>query len=116
MAFSHVLPIASRGRAHGHGLIGNGGALSAEVGRTARSGGGPYVGVPAIQHGRSYPSHQSVESPADDRARWCKDWDRKMGEYETHANELVDAMKERHKDELTIFQENLLQKQQCPKV
>lgn len=58
----------------------------------------------------------SVESPADDRARWCKDWDRKMGEYETHANELVDAMKERHKDELTIFQENLLQKQQCPKV
>uniref|UniRef100_A0A7S2SB13 Uncharacterized protein n=1 Tax=Rhizochromulina marina TaxID=1034831 RepID=A0A7S2SB13_9STRA len=43
------------------------------------------------------------------------DWDRKMGEYETHANELVEAMRERHKAELREFQESLLQKQQRPK-
>ena len=39
-----------------------------------------------------------------------------MGEYESHANELVEAMRERQKAELMEFQENLLQKQQRPKV
>mmetsp|Transcript_93571 Transcript_93571/g.267722 ORF Transcript_93571/g.267722 Transcript_93571/m.267722 type:complete len:209 (+) Transcript_93571:173-799(+) len=43
------------------------------------------------------------------------DWDRKMGEYEQHANELVEAMRDRHKNELKEFQETLLQKQQRPK-
>ena len=39
-----------------------------------------------------------------------------MGEYEQHANELVEAMRDRHKNELKEFQETLLQKQQRPKV
>ena len=43
------------------------------------------------------------------------DWDRKMGEYETHASQLVEAMRDRHKSELKDFQQNLLQKQQRPK-
>merc|ERR1719230_927455 len=43
------------------------------------------------------------------------DWDRKMGDYELRASEIVETMRDRHKSELTIFQENLLQKQQCPK-
>merc|ERR1711865_737675 len=38
-----------------------------------------------------------------------------MGEYEQHANELVEAMRDRHKNELKEFQETLLQKQQRPK-
>ena len=42
-------------------------------------------------------------------------WDKKMTEYERHAEELVEAMKERHAAELRDFQSNLLQKQQRPK-
>jgi len=42
-------------------------------------------------------------------------WDKKMTEYERHAEELVEAMKERHAAELRGFQSNLLQKQQRPK-
>ena len=33
------------------------------------------------------------------------DWDRKMGEYETHASQLVEAMRDRHKIELKDFQQ-----------
>ena len=42
-------------------------------------------------------------------------WDKKMAEYEHHAQELVEAMKERHASELRDFQSTLLQKQQRPK-
>uniref|UniRef100_A0A7S2UZK5 Uncharacterized protein n=1 Tax=Fibrocapsa japonica TaxID=94617 RepID=A0A7S2UZK5_9STRA len=42
-------------------------------------------------------------------------WDRKMEEYEHHAQELVRAMKERHMAELREFQRNLLERQQRPK-
>jgi len=43
------------------------------------------------------------------------DWDRKMGDYELRASEIVETMRDRHKSELKDFQQNLLQKQQRPK-
>merc|ERR1719199_1731559 len=42
-------------------------------------------------------------------------WDKKMTEYERHAEELLEAMKERHAAELREFQRKLLGKQQKPK-
>ena len=42
-------------------------------------------------------------------------WDRKMGEYELHAEELVEAMKERHAAELRDYQRQLMGKQTRPK-
>lgn len=42
-------------------------------------------------------------------------WDKKMAEYESHAEELVEAMKERHAAELRDFQRKLLGKQIRPK-
>jgi len=42
-------------------------------------------------------------------------WDKKMAEYEEHADELVEAMRERHQGELREFQRKLLSKQQKPK-
>jgi hypothetical protein len=42
-------------------------------------------------------------------------WDRKMTEYETHAEELVEAMKERHASELRDYQRKLMGKQIRPK-
>ena len=42
-------------------------------------------------------------------------WDKKMTEYENHAAELVEAMKERHAAELRAFQGALLQRQARPK-
>lgn len=42
-------------------------------------------------------------------------WDKKMAEYETHAGELVEAMKERHGSELREFQGSQLQRQPRPK-
>jgi len=42
-------------------------------------------------------------------------WDRKMTEYETHAEELVEAMKERHAAELRDYQRKLMGKQIRPK-
>eukprot|EP00596_Hydrurales_sp_CCMP1899_P004576 CAMPEP_0119042068 /NCGR_PEP_ID=MMETSP1177-20130426/14328_1 /TAXON_ID=2985 /ORGANISM="Ochromonas sp, Strain CCMP1899" /LENGTH=250 /DNA_ID=CAMNT_0007008585 /DNA_START=219 /DNA_END=967 /DNA_ORIENTATION=- len=42
-------------------------------------------------------------------------WDRKMGEYEMHAEELVEAMKERHSAELRDYQRQLMGKQTRPK-
>lgn len=42
-------------------------------------------------------------------------WDSKMTEYETHVDELVVTMRDRHKTELLDFQKNLLEKQTKPK-
>lgn len=42
-------------------------------------------------------------------------WDRKMAEYETHALELVEAMKERHQAELRDYQRRLIGRQVRPK-
>lgn len=42
-------------------------------------------------------------------------WDRKMADYETHAEELVDAMKDRHAAELRDYQRQLMGKQIKPK-
>jgi cobalamin biosynthesis Mg chelatase CobN len=42
-------------------------------------------------------------------------WDRKMAEYETHAEELVEAMKERHGAELRDYQRRLMGRQIRPK-
>jgi len=42
-------------------------------------------------------------------------WDKKMHEYETHAEELVEAMKDRHAAELRDFQRKLMSKQIRPK-
>lgn len=42
-------------------------------------------------------------------------WDKKMAEYETHAEELVEAMKERHAAELRDYQRRLMTKQIRPK-
>lgn len=42
-------------------------------------------------------------------------WDKKMAEYETHAEELVEAMKERHAAELRDYQRKLMGKQIRPK-
>ncbi|KAJ8613954.1 hypothetical protein CTAYLR_008784 [Chrysophaeum taylorii] len=42
-------------------------------------------------------------------------WDKKMAEYEQHAGELVEGMKDRHATELRDFQSNLLQRQTRPK-
>jgi cobalamin biosynthesis Mg chelatase CobN len=42
-------------------------------------------------------------------------WDRKMAEYEAHAEELVEAMKERHASELRNYQRKLLGKEIRPK-
>ena len=42
-------------------------------------------------------------------------WDKKMQQYEDHADELVEAMQERHQGELREFQRKLLGKQQKPK-
>lgn len=42
-------------------------------------------------------------------------WDQKMAEYETHAEELVEAMKERHAAELRDYQRRLMTKQIRPK-
>lgn len=42
-------------------------------------------------------------------------WDKKMSEYEAHAEELVEAMKERHAAELRDYQRKLLGKQIRPK-
>jgi hypothetical protein len=42
-------------------------------------------------------------------------WDRKMGEYESHAEELVAAMRERHAAELRDYQRQLMGKQLRPK-
>lgn len=42
-------------------------------------------------------------------------WDKKMAEYESHAEELVEAMKERHASELRDYQRKLLGKEIRPK-
>mmetsp|Transcript_8839 Transcript_8839/g.13230 ORF Transcript_8839/g.13230 Transcript_8839/m.13230 type:complete len:268 (-) Transcript_8839:204-1007(-) len=42
-------------------------------------------------------------------------WDQKMAEYEAHAEELVEAMKERHAAELRDYQRRLMTKQIRPK-
>jgi len=42
-------------------------------------------------------------------------WDKKMAEYELHAEELVEAMKERHSAELRDYQRKLMGKQIRPK-
>ena len=42
-------------------------------------------------------------------------WDKKMAEYEQHAEELVEAMKERHGAELRDYQRKLMTKQIRPK-
>ena len=42
-------------------------------------------------------------------------WDRKMAEYETHAEELVEAMKERHGAELRDYQRRVMGRQIRPK-
>jgi cobalamin biosynthesis Mg chelatase CobN len=42
-------------------------------------------------------------------------WDNKMADYETHAEELVEAMKDRHGGELRDFQRKLMGKQIRPK-
>ena len=42
-------------------------------------------------------------------------WDKKMGEYETHAEDLVAAMKDRHGAELRDYQRQLMGKQIKPK-
>lgn len=42
-------------------------------------------------------------------------WDKKMAEYEAHAEELVEAMKERHAAELREYQRKLMTKQLRPK-
>jgi len=42
-------------------------------------------------------------------------WDKKMEEYEQHAQELIMSMKERHAAELRQFQQALLDRQQRPK-
>lgn len=42
-------------------------------------------------------------------------WDKKMKEYETHVEELVVNVRERHKTELMEFQHGLLEKQTKPK-
>lgn len=42
-------------------------------------------------------------------------WDRKMAEYEMHAEELVEAMKERHAAELRDYQRRLMGRQIRPK-
>lgn len=42
-------------------------------------------------------------------------WDKKMSEYEQHAEELVEAMKERHAAELRDFQRKLMSKEIKPK-
>jgi hypothetical protein len=42
-------------------------------------------------------------------------WDKKMGEYERHAEELIESMKERHAAELRDYQRQLISKQTRPK-
>jgi len=42
-------------------------------------------------------------------------WDKKMSEYEKHAEELLQAMKERHGNDLREFQQKLMEKQSRPK-
>jgi RNA polymerase-binding transcription factor DksA len=42
-------------------------------------------------------------------------WDRKMADYERHAEELIEAMKERHAAELRDYQRQLMGKQTRPK-
>jgi cobalamin biosynthesis Mg chelatase CobN len=42
-------------------------------------------------------------------------WDKKMAEYERHAEDLVEAMKERHAAELRDYQRKLMGKQIRPK-
>ena len=42
-------------------------------------------------------------------------WDKKMAEYELHAEELIEAMKDRHSSELREFQRKLMAKQIRPK-
>ena len=42
-------------------------------------------------------------------------WDKKMADYETHAEELVEALKERHAAELREYQRKLVGKQLRPK-
>lgn len=42
-------------------------------------------------------------------------WDKKMSEYEAHAEDLIVAMKERHASDLREFQKKLLSKQIRPK-
>lgn len=42
-------------------------------------------------------------------------WDQKMADYEAHAEELVEAMKERHAAELRDYQRRLMTKQIRPK-
>ena len=42
-------------------------------------------------------------------------WDKKMAEYEHHAEELIEAMKDRHSSELREFQRKLMAKQIRPK-
>ena len=44
-----------------------------------------------------------------------KDWDKKMNEYESNSEELVDTMKSRHVSELRDFQKKLLEKHVQPK-
>ena len=42
-------------------------------------------------------------------------WDRKMSDYERNADELIDAMKERHLSEFREFQKNINEKPSRPK-
>jgi len=42
-------------------------------------------------------------------------WDKKMADYEKHADEMVDVMKNRHQEELQDYQKELLSKQVKPK-
>lgn len=42
-------------------------------------------------------------------------WDKKMADYEKHADEMVDVMKNRHQEELQDYQKELLSKQAKPK-
>ena len=42
-------------------------------------------------------------------------WDRKMADYEQNAEELIEAMKERHGAELQDFQRKLMSKEMRPK-
>lgn len=42
-------------------------------------------------------------------------WDKKMADYERHAEELIEAMKERHAAELRDYQRKLMGRQLKPK-
>mmetsp|Transcript_20691 Transcript_20691/g.25606 ORF Transcript_20691/g.25606 Transcript_20691/m.25606 type:complete len:260 (+) Transcript_20691:221-1000(+) len=42
-------------------------------------------------------------------------WDKKMGDYESHARDLIESMKERHTNQLQSFSKKLLAKQPRPK-